>query len=79
VVLHGMQGDRPARHTLGELLGRPRAQLPFSFRYFQTIEQAFALPEGFEAFEAEVQVRSSKLRTPLEQSFAWKVGAQAAL
>jgi hypothetical protein len=79
VVLHGMQGDRPTRHTLGELLGRPRAQLPFSFRYFQTIEQAFTLPEGFEAFEAEVQVRSGKLRAPLEQSFAWKVGAQAAL
>jgi hypothetical protein len=79
VVLHGMQGDRPARHTLGELLGRPRAQLPFSFRYFQTVEQAFTLPEGFEAFEAEVQVRSSKLRSPLEQSFAWKVGPQAAL
>jgi hypothetical protein len=79
VILHGMQGDRPARLTLGELLGRPRAQLPFSFRYFQTVEQPFTLPEGFEAFEAEVQVRSSKLRTPLQQSFAWKVGAQAAL
>lgn len=79
VVLHGMQGDRPARHTLGELLGRPRAQLPFSFRYFQTVEQAFTLPVGFEAYEAEVQVRSSKLRIPLQQSFAWKVGAQAAL
>ncbi len=79
VVLHGMQGDKPTRHTVGELIGRPRAQLPFSFRYFQTIEQAFTLPEGFEAFEAEVQVRSSKLRFPLQQSFAWKVGAQAAL
>jgi hypothetical protein len=79
VVLHGMQGDTPARHTVGELIGRPRAQLPFSFRYFQTVEQAFTLPEGFEAFEAEVQVRSSKLRFPLQQSFAWKVGGQAAL
>jgi hypothetical protein len=79
VVLHGMQGDKPMRHTVGELIGRPRAQLPFSFRYFQTVEQAFTLPEGFEAFEAEVQVRSSKLRFPLQQSFAWKVGAQAAL
>lgn len=79
IVLHGMQGDRPARYTVGELLGRPRAQLPFSFRYFQTLEQAFTLPEGFEAFEAEVQVRSSKLRFPLQQSFAWKVGGQAAL
>ena len=79
VVLHGMQGDKPTRHTLGELIGRPRAQLPFSFRYFQTVEQAFTLPEGFEAFEAEVQVRSSKLRFPLQQSFAWKIGAQSAL
>ena len=79
VVIHGMQGDRPARHTVGELLGRPRAQLPFSFRYFQTIEQAVTLPEGFQAFEAEVQVRSSKLRFPMEQSFPWKPAGQAIL
>jgi len=79
VTMHGMQGDRPARYTVGELVGRPRAQLPFSFRYFQTLEQAFTLPEGFQAFEAEVQVRSSKLRFPLQQSFPWKVGGQSAL
>ena len=75
VVVHGMQGDRPARYSVGELLGRPKAQLPFSFRYFQTIEQAVTLPEGFQAFEAEVQVRSGKLRFPMQQSFPWKVGA----
>ena len=76
VVVHGMQGDRPARYSIGELLGRPRAQLPFSFRYFQTLEQAVTLPEGFQAFEAEVQVRSSKLRFPMQQSFPWKVGEE---
>ena len=74
VVVHGMQGDRPARYSVGELLGRPKAQLPFSFRYFQTIEQSVTLPEGFQAFEAEVQVRSSKLRFPMQQSFPWKAG-----
>ena len=79
VVIHGMQGERAARHSVGELLGRPRAQLPFSFRYFQTIEQAVTLPEGFQAFEAEVQVRSSKLRTPIQQSFPWKPAGQAVL
>ena len=79
VVIHGMQGDRPARYSVGELLGRPRAQLPFSFRYFQTIEQAVTLPEGFQAFEAEVQVRSGKLRTPMQQSFPWKPAAMAEL
>jgi hypothetical protein len=79
VVFHGMQGDRPARYTVGDLLGRPRAQIPFSFRYFQTIEQAVTLPEGFEVYETEVQVRSSKLRFPLQQSFPWKPGGQPAL
>jgi hypothetical protein len=63
---------------VGELLGRPKAQLPFSFRYFQTIEQAVTLPEGFQAFEAEVQVRSSKLRFPMQQSFPWKADAAPA-
>jgi len=72
VVVHGMEGDRPARYSVGELLGRPKAQLPFSFRYFQTIEQVVTLPEGFQAFEAEVQVRSNKLRFPMQQSFPWK-------
>lgn len=75
VVVHGMEGDRPARYSVGELLGRPKAQLPFSFRYFQTIEQAVTLPEGFQAFEAEVQVRSGKLRFPMQQSFPWKADA----
>jgi len=79
VVVHGVQGDTPARYSVGELLGRPRAQLPFSFRYFQAIEQAVTLPEGFEAFEAEVEVRSSKLRFPIRQTFPWKIGPQSAL
>jgi len=79
VVVHGMQGDRPARYSVGELLGRPKAQLPFSFRYFQTVEQAVTLPDGFKAFEAEVQLRSSKLRSPVQQSFPWKVTGQATL
>jgi hypothetical protein len=75
VLLRGTEGGRPAHHSVGELLGRPKAALPFSFRYFQTIEQEVTLPEGFEPFEAEVQVRSGKLRSPLEQSFPWKPAA----
>ena len=75
VVLRGNEDGRPAHHTVGELLGRPKAALPFSFRYFQTIEQDVTLPEGFEPFEVEVQLRSGKLRAPLEQSFAWKPAA----
>jgi hypothetical protein len=76
ITLLGMKDDVPARYTVGELLGKPRAQLPFSFRYFQTIEQTVVLPEGFQAFETDVQVHSSKLRSPVQQTFAWKVAGQ---
>lgn len=72
ITLHGVEQDRPAEYTVGQLIGRPQAQLPFSFRYFQTIEQSVTLPDGFEPFEARVRVRSGKLRSPMEQSFPWK-------
>jgi hypothetical protein len=73
VVVQGMEGARPAKYSIGQLLGRPDAQLPFSFRYFQTIQEAVSLPDGFQPFEAEVILRSRSLRAPLRQSFPWKV------
>jgi hypothetical protein len=79
VTISGMQGETPTKYTVGELLDRPKAQLPFSFRYFQTIEQRVTLPAGFRAFEAYVQVRSSKASAPVQQSFPWKVGNEASL
>ena len=72
VALAGLTANRPSRYTLGELLGRPRAQLPFSFRYFQTIEQNVTLPADFEPLEVEIEVRSSKLKSPVRQTFPWK-------
>jgi hypothetical protein len=76
VIVHGMEGDRPARHSVGEMVGRPRAQLPFSFRYFQTIEQDVTLPEGFMPFDVEVQVRAAKLKFPMQERFPWKVATR---
>ena len=75
IALAGLTANRPARHTVGELLGRPRAQLPFSFRYFQTIEQNVTLPTDFEPLEVEIEVRSSKLKSPVRQNFPWKLPA----
>jgi hypothetical protein len=76
ITLLGVKDGVPARFSVGDLLGKPRAELPFSFRYFQTIEQTVVLPQGFEPFETEVRVRSSKLRAPVQQTFAWKVPGQ---
>jgi hypothetical protein len=78
ITIAGMQGETPAKYTVGELLSRPRAQLPFSFRYFQRIEQQVTLPEGFEPYEADVRLQSSKMRGPVQQSFPWKVTARKA-
>ena len=75
ITLSGMQGEVPTKHTVGELLGRPRAQLPFSFRYFQRIEQSVTLPEGFVPYETDVRLQSSKMRGPVQQSFPWQVAA----
>jgi hypothetical protein len=72
IAISGLTANRPSRHTVGELLGRPRAQLPFSFRYFQTVEQNVTLPADFEPLEVEVEVRSSKLKSPVRQNFPWK-------
>jgi exonuclease VII small subunit len=79
VVLQGMEGSRVTRYTLGQLLGRPHAELPFSFRYFQTIEKAVVLPDAFQPFEVEVSVQSKSLHSPLRQSYPWTVadGADA--
>ena len=77
ITIAGMRGETPAKYTVGELLGRPQAQLPFSFRYFQRIEQSVILPEGFEPYEADVRLQSSKMRGPVQQSFPWKLAAPA--
>lgn len=79
IEVNGMRGDKPARYTLGDLQGKSEVRLPFSLRYFQTIEATVTLPEGFEAFETQVTVTSGKLRFPMQQSFTWKVGGESAL
>lgn len=79
IEVSGMQGDRPVRLAVGELAGQPGLRLPFSLRYFQTVEQVVTLPEGFEAFEASITVTSQKLRFPMQRTFPWKPAGVAAL
>jgi hypothetical protein len=79
ITLNGLRDGVPAKYTVGELLGRPRAQLPFSFRYFQSVEQAVVLPEGFEPYTTDVRLQSSKLPRPVQQVFPWEPPATAAL
>lgn len=79
VVVNGMRGDEPARVAAGDPAGRSGDSLPFSFRYFQTVESVVTLPEGFQPFEVDVEARSGKRRGPVRHSFPWKVGAAVTL
>ena len=79
IELSGLQGDKPRRLAIGDLTGKQGARLPFSLRYFQTLEQPITLPEGFEAFETSITVSSGKLHFPMQRSFPWKVGGEPLL
>jgi hypothetical protein len=51
-------------------------ELPFNFRYFENLDQAVALPVGFQPEKVAVEVRSSKKDVaPASQSFPWSVDA----
>ncbi|GAA5215939.1 hypothetical protein GCM10025776_14510 [Corallincola platygyrae] len=61
--LEGSQAGEPATLNLSELAGLSAKQQKFSFRYFQEIEGAFTLPEGFVPEQIEVRATLSKSRT----------------
>jgi hypothetical protein len=47
---------------------------PFSFRYFQELDQELTLPSGFRAERLHVEVRTNRKGVePIDQSFPWRV------
>ncbi|HYM36387.1 MAG TPA: DUF6776 family protein [Steroidobacteraceae bacterium] len=74
VELEGVRDKQPARLNLSDVGGQAResGDVPFSFRYFQSIERELTLPEGFEPSAINVEVKSSR-QQPLRQSFPWQV------
>jgi hypothetical protein len=71
--LRGVLDGQAAAFGLEDLGTESRAtDIPYGFRYFQTLEMGLKLPEGFEPAEIEVQVwpRSPRGETII-QSFPW--------
>jgi hypothetical protein len=73
LTVEGTERGQPARYGLARLSGDGRSQLPFSFRYFQDLDQEVALPDGFQPGRVNVEVKSSGRSSPLSQSFNWNV------
>jgi hypothetical protein len=64
--------DGVAQHlTEDQLLAESSEPLGFQFKYFQQIERLITLPEDFEANRLTIRLRSTSLRTPVEQSMEW--------
>jgi hypothetical protein len=75
VNLSGMRDGEAAVFALDDLgIESLATDIPYGFRYFQTLEMGLKLPEGFEPVSLEVQVwpRSPRGET-IVQSFPWPV------
>jgi hypothetical protein len=71
-----MADGKEATLDLAAITPSRQKELPFNFRYFENLDQAVALPAGFQPEKVAVEVRSSKKDVaPASQSFPWSVDA----
>jgi antitoxin component of RelBE/YafQ-DinJ toxin-antitoxin module len=71
----GLRGEEAVRLAL-PAIADAQESLPFSFRYFQDLEQEVVLPPDFEPHSVEIQVRSSHA-PEVRESFPWKIQTEA--
>lgn len=67
----GVRGQEATRLTL-PAIAEAQSTLPFSFRYFQDLEQEVELPADFEPHSVEVHVRTAR-QAEVRESFPWKI------
>jgi hypothetical protein len=69
----GKKGDEIRELTLSDVTRPEVEHLDFRFRYFQHLTGIVSLPEGFQAREVVLSVRSTAKDAPepVEQSFEW--------
>lgn len=73
VRVSGSVDEKPTVFGLDELgVDGQINEIPYGFRYFQRIEQALVLPEGFEPDQLEIEIWPREPRgETMTQSFAW--------
>ncbi len=74
----GFEGEQEVRYTLPQLSeGLDNASVPLHFRYFQAVEGALTLPQGFEPKGLIVMAEATKPRkTEIREEFPWKLRKQ---
>jgi hypothetical protein len=74
--IEGVRGGQPVHLTLSDLHATTRAdgEMPFSFRYFQDVQQDIELPADFQPRAVNLEVHSPKFPA-VRESFPWQVQA----
>lgn len=73
LTAHGVQGGKSREIDLDDLLLKPQPSMSFKFRYFQEINGAFRLPEGFDPGKVEVLItRSDDEDLSVTESYDWQ-------
>lgn len=75
-TVDGRQGGEQRKLALAEIEPGGRRDLPFSLRFFQQIEVAVELPEGFEPESLAVEYRVGRDAELQRQTFPWRVEAE---
>lgn len=67
----GIQNGVAQHLTEKQLLAESADPMKFQFKYFQQLERLITLPEGFDASQLTIRLRSGSLRSAVEQSMEW--------
>ncbi len=71
-TLKGVQDARPRLYSLADLAVEKHSRIKYRFRYFQSVEDVWELPEGFEPEQLIVKAVSAVAKQPsLEWTFQW--------
>jgi hypothetical protein len=74
VSIEGTSGATTVSLDLAQVAGVPGGELPFSYRYLQTLEQAIRLPAGFAAARVNVELQPARKGVnPVRETFLWTV------
>lgn len=73
LAVSGAQAGALTRLPLAELNADGKDPVPFTLRFFKTIDVPVTLPQGFEPAAVELEFRSDRTGPePISQSFPWK-------
>jgi hypothetical protein len=74
--LDGEAQGREETLGLAALTAGAQRELPYSFRYYQNLDQEITIPQGLRPERLSIEVRSSRKGiAPLSQTFMWTVDA----